>query len=231
MEIKAEYIKWHFLTTANRWIDSRVPIFLFTFGSVKWDERLKMHLTQTKCLYGFHRNSLAADYNILSFGTTHCTGLEQHNVSRYTYIRYIYTLGANKSWVVEDVPSCVGSCCVAQPDRNGEGGKEQKRNGLKGNWVYKMHHASGTGFINMLAHTYTHTQWRIPNEWRPHWGHIEWDRQRGKKKGGAKGETERDRRKSDASFSSFLPLSSMHGIVCVSVLEVWGWMRVSTERS
>lgn len=35
--------------------------------------------------------------------------------------------------------------------------REQKTNGLKGNWVYKMHHASGAEFINTLAEVHTHT--------------------------------------------------------------------------
>lgn len=117
-----------------------------------------------------HSASLWLSSNCLSRKERTKTRLLQHNwtvmsLARSTELRGTHrnTIrvdihSENVSWAVDAVLSCVGSRCVVQPDTERKREKENKREkSLKGNRVYKMHHASGAEFINTLARAHAHT--------------------------------------------------------------------------
>lgn len=178
-----------------------------------------------------HSASLWLSSNCLSRKERTKTRLLQHNwtvmsLARSTELRGTHrnTIrvdihSENVSWAVDAVLSCVGSRCVVQPDTERKREKENKREkSLKGNRVYKMHHASGAEFINTLARARTHTRtnwWRIPNEWSPHRGHG--GGRRAERKGGVERETDRKRRETENWYTpqAFTPRLSMHDTVIV----------------
>lgn len=70
----------------------------------------------------------------------------------------ISSLRANKPPTVREAQVRASSAGVAQPDIGRE--TEQKRNGLQGNWGYRMRRASGEEFIEALVRRERHTHRR-----------------------------------------------------------------------